>query len=186
MMNPFVAQIISELKSSEESAQNEAVVQLAMLFERLAHPERRDAVWEMILSEDLLKVSLSQQEIRELLNEAILVAEAETLHRSSKLSLVGVITRNSGHETAETVLKFFSKFADDLTEPEAFSFLEEFACCLRRIENMERLKALFEKHNTVRLLKKLRENPELHDSALRLLNYLRKRQGDADSRSESI
>ena len=175
-MNPSVAQIISKLKCSVESVQNEAVAQLAMLFERNAHPEREDATWRMILPDDLLKERLSQREISDALNEAISVAVMEPLYHSSKLSLIGLIAANSGGESAEVLLKFFSEFEGEFSEQQAFSFLADFTRFLLRNENSGRLQTLLAKYGTMESLEKLRVNgsPRLQESAARVLNHFRK------------
>ncbi len=175
-MNPSLAQIISKLKCSEESVQNEGVAQLALLFEWHAHPERGDATWQMILPDDLLKARLSQREISDLLNEVISVVVAEPLYHSSKLSLMGVIARNCSDENAEALLKFFSEFAEDYSEEQAYGFLADFTRFLLRIENTHRFQTLLTRYGTMQLLEKLRANgsPRLQESAARVLNHLRK------------
>ena len=175
-MNPAVAELFVRLTSNEESSQNHAVAELAMLFEQSIYVRRHDPAWAAILPDNLLGVRLPPSELKEALDEAISLAESEQLYRSSRLCLIGVIARSSSIENTDVLLKWFAQFAETFNEQEAYSFLAEFSLFLMGVRDMKRIEVPLQNYGTITLLEKMRAvgTPRLKESATRVLNYMRR------------
>jgi hypothetical protein len=172
-MNQAVEKLFGRLQSPDSSGQSTALAQLAMLFDKNG-TGLQDDVWGVVLTDDLMRVRLSEVEIRELKHKLIAIAKSSTFSRSAYLSLVGIIIKNSAVEDTEQVFAFFSEVAVSPDE-DVYGVLAEFGQFLTKVKDGGRLQQMADKFDTVNALVALQEmgSKRLKESALRTINFLK-------------
>ncbi|MDB6112321.1 MAG: hypothetical protein JWR69_4071 [Pedosphaera sp.] len=129
----------------------------------------------MLLSEDLLALHLSPNEVAEIFDETVAALNSTQLWRSTKISLLWVIFNKADLKYAEVILQCFSEHAGTFNEQEAFSSVAQLTLFVRRARHDEpRLRALLAKNNIVKHLEIFQTNPSprLRQSAARLIDNL--------------
>ena len=173
-MKTSVEKLFDQLKCSDEATQNNAVAQLWMLLEQGIYPERQDKTWELVLSDDLLGLRLSTEEIKEIVDSAIVVVESKQIYRSAEMSLIRIIALGADNKNAEILFQFFSDLASAFNEQEAFSFIAGLTQFCLRVGDTRQITPFILKYNTIELLKGFQNtsSERLQESATRMLNYL--------------
>jgi hypothetical protein len=172
-MNASIKTIFDQIESPDEPTQNDGVGLLWMLLEKYTYPDRKDAAWDS-LPPVLFDMQLSQGEIGELIDSAILCVKSKRMSRSAELALIKIILLFADASHAEFFFQLFFDLFDTLNEQEAFGFIASLTRFCNRIEDIRKIDPFIAKYNIIELLNRLQtfDSLRLKEAALRMMKCI--------------
>jgi hypothetical protein len=175
LVRSVLQNIFDNLRRGQNSVQNRAIAQLAMILEQSAFPDRSIDVARIVLSEELLQVRLSADEIKEALNAAAALVASDELPMRLRVGLSQQIGLHGDVDHADVLLQFLNTLAQRFDEQDAFSFLACFTLFLMRVGPNTQLQNLVRSYKTEESLSHFEKHDgaRLRESVMRVLRMIR-------------
>jgi hypothetical protein len=175
-MNTLVFQLFRDLEGREFQRSNNAVVSLNCLLERYFWPHRNDELWGMVLTEQLLSLQLTQNDVQKVFDRSFKLIASNDFSFVYRVALAQVIGLYAGAKHLFEMVSFFSTNISQMTEQQTFSLLASLSAMVERTREsgeVDLLKSAIEENDFRGLLQNCNGSLRLQESAERLSTFLK-------------